>query len=144
MENDCSCGLCKSHGVRIAGIVVLAILALFLLAQTMNPTLGNLNLRPANPATDTITVQGDGQATLPPDVPQMFLSPFRTQQYGCRGCTGRNYQTGECRTGFRKRAGRCRQRCEDARLRHNAAVFVSESMHWGRHGVSGIRRYAGR
>ena len=72
MENDCSCGLCKGHGVRLVVIVVLAMLALFLLSQIILAT-GNFG-RPANPATDTITVQGDGQATLPPDVAQISFT----------------------------------------------------------------------
>ncbi|NNM83880.1 SIMPL domain-containing protein [Candidatus Parcubacteria bacterium] len=52
--------------VRIAVIGVLGILALFLLAETINAT-ANFG-QPSVPATDTITVQGDGQATLAPDV----------------------------------------------------------------------------
>lgn len=53
-------------GLRGAMIGVLAILALFLLAQTIS-TAENFG-RPANPATDTITVSGSGQATMAPDV----------------------------------------------------------------------------
>lgn len=52
--------------VRIAFIGVLAILALFLLAETV--TVAENFGRTAHPATDTITVTGSGQATLPPDV----------------------------------------------------------------------------
>lgn len=57
--------LLGSGGVRIALIGVLCILALFLLAETAIATqdFG----RPANPATDTVTVNGNGQATMPPD-----------------------------------------------------------------------------
>ena len=66
MDKNDLCEMCTNSGMRIVGIIVLAILAFFLLAQTMS-ILGNLD-RPTNPATDTITVQGDGQATLPPDV----------------------------------------------------------------------------
>ncbi len=66
MDNNSLCCICDTKGARIALVGVLAILALFLLAQTIN-TFGNLG-RPTSPATDTVTVQGDGQATLPPDV----------------------------------------------------------------------------
>lgn len=55
-----------SHSVRIAFIGVFFFLALFLLVQTIS-IIGNLG-RPGVPATDTVTVTGDGQATLPPDV----------------------------------------------------------------------------
>jgi len=76
MENNCSCGLCKNHGMRIAGIVTLALLSLFLLSQTILAA-GNFG-RPSNPATDTITVQGDGQATLPPDVANISFTVQNT------------------------------------------------------------------
>ena len=75
-DKDCSCGLCKGHGVRIAGVVALAFLSLFLLAQTILAT-ENFG-RPTNPATDTITVQGNGQATLPPDVAQISFTVQNT------------------------------------------------------------------
>lgn len=52
--------------VRIALVGVLSILALFLLAQTIT-TAADFG-RSGIPATDTITVRGDGQAVLPPDV----------------------------------------------------------------------------
>ncbi|HVM58797.1 MAG TPA: SIMPL domain-containing protein [Candidatus Paceibacterota bacterium] len=54
------------RGIRIAVLGVFAILALFLLAQTIMAA-ENFG-RPANPATDTITVTGDGQATMAPDI----------------------------------------------------------------------------
>jgi len=76
MNDNPLCKVCDNRGVRIASICTLAILALFLLAQTMN-TVGNLS-RPANPATDTITVQGDGQATLPPDVARVSFTVENT------------------------------------------------------------------
>lgn len=60
------------NGVRIALTGVLAILALFLLAQTI---VAATNFgRPSVPATDTITVQGTGQATLPPDVARITFT----------------------------------------------------------------------
>lgn len=62
--------------VRIALIGALAILALFLLAQTII-TAENFG-RPGVPATDTITIQGDGQATLPPDVARVSFSVQNT------------------------------------------------------------------
>jgi uncharacterized protein YggE len=77
MDNNTLCGFCDNRGVRIAGIGVLIILGLFLLAQTIG-TLGNLG-RPTNPATDTITVQGDGQATLPPDVARISFTVENTK-----------------------------------------------------------------
>ena len=63
-------------GVRIALIGALAILALFLLAETIT-TAANLG-RPSAPATDTITVQGDGQATLAPDVARVSFTVENT------------------------------------------------------------------
>ena len=61
-----------SKSVRTALVIVLAILSLFLLAQTVS-TLNGIN-RSGVPATDTITVQGDGQATLPPDVARISFT----------------------------------------------------------------------
>ena len=76
MDKNCLCGIFSDRSVRIAGVIVLIILALFLLAQTIL-TMGNFG-RPANPATDTITVQGDGQATLPPDVARVSFTVENT------------------------------------------------------------------
>lgn len=64
------------NGVRIALTGVLAILALFLLAQTIT-TAENFG-RPGVPATDTVTVQGSGQATLPPDVARISFTVQNT------------------------------------------------------------------
>lgn len=58
--------------MRIALTGVLSILALFLLAQTIT-TASDFG-RPGNPATDTITVQGNGQATVPPDVARITFT----------------------------------------------------------------------
>ncbi len=55
-----------TNSVRGAIVGVLAILALFLLAQTIT-TAENFG-RPGVAATDTVTVSGDGQAMLPPDI----------------------------------------------------------------------------
>lgn len=65
-------GVLYNAGIRISIIGVLAILALFLVAQTVATTqdFG----RPANPATDVITVQGDGTATMAPDVAHVSFS----------------------------------------------------------------------
>lgn len=76
MNNSPLCEVCNNRGVRIAFICTLTFLALFLFAQAMS-TLGNLD-RPANPATDTITVQGNGQATLPPDVANVSFTVQNT------------------------------------------------------------------
>lgn len=64
--------LLENNTVRIACIGVLSILALFLLAETINIA-ANFG-RPGVPATDTVTVQGSGQATLPPDVARISFS----------------------------------------------------------------------
>jgi uncharacterized protein len=64
----------KMHIVLVA---VFAFLALFLLAETVN-IVGNFS-RPANPATDTVTVQGSGQATLPPDVARVSFTVQNTK-----------------------------------------------------------------
>ena len=76
MNNNSLYEIFDSRGVRVALVITLAVLALFLLAQTMN-TFENLN-RSGVPATDTITVQGDGQATLAPDVARISFSVENT------------------------------------------------------------------
>lgn len=68
--------LIYSSGIRIAVIGVLAILALFLVAETM-ATAANLG-RASSPATDTITVQGEGEATMPPDVARISFTVENT------------------------------------------------------------------
>jgi len=77
MDDNFLCGIFDIKAVRIALIIVLAVLALFLLTQTANIA-GNIG-RSANPATDTITVQGDGQATLPPDVARISFTVENTK-----------------------------------------------------------------
>jgi len=64
------------NGIRIALTGVLAILALFLLAETI--TMAANFGRPGNPATDTITVQGAGTATLAPDIARISFSVQNT------------------------------------------------------------------
>lgn len=63
-------------GMRGAVIGVFCILSLFLLAETINIA-ANFG-RSGVPATDTITVQGDGQATLPPDVARISFTVQNT------------------------------------------------------------------
>lgn len=65
-----------NRGVRIAVISALGILALFLLVQTI--TLATNLGRPNTPATDTVTVQGDGQATIAPDVARISFTVEHT------------------------------------------------------------------
>lgn len=68
--------LMYNAAVRISVIGVLAVLALFLGAQTMSTAHG-LG-RSGNPATDTITVSGEGRATVPPDVARVSFSVENT------------------------------------------------------------------
>lgn len=63
-------------GMRSSVIGVFCILSLFLLAETINIA-ANFG-RTGVPATDTITVQGDGQATLPPDVARISFTVQNT------------------------------------------------------------------
>lgn len=76
MHNNPFDEIFSSGGVRIALIGALAILALFLLAQTI--TIAANFGRPSVPATDIITVQGAGQATLPPDVARISFTVENT------------------------------------------------------------------
>lgn len=62
--------------VRIAFIGLLGILSLFLLAETIT-TAANFG-RAGVPATDTVTVSGEGQATLPPDVARVSFTVENT------------------------------------------------------------------
>ncbi|MDE1944143.1 MAG: SIMPL domain-containing protein [Patescibacteria group bacterium] len=63
-------------GLRVAVIGVLAILALFLVAETV--AVAQDFGRPGNPATDVITVTGDGQATVAPDVAHISFTVQNT------------------------------------------------------------------
>lgn len=76
MNNNSLYEIFDNGGVRIALIGALAILALFLLAETISIA-ANFG-RPSAPATDTITVQGAGQATLPPDVARVSFTVENT------------------------------------------------------------------
>ena len=72
MNNNSLYEIFDNGGVRIAIIGALSILALFLLAETIS--IATNFGRSGVPATDTITVQGDGQATLPPDVARISFT----------------------------------------------------------------------
>jgi uncharacterized protein YggE len=76
MNQDSLNEIFSNGGVRVALMGSLSILALFLLAQTIT-TAENFG-RPSIPATDTITVNGDGQATLAPDVAHVSFSVQNT------------------------------------------------------------------
>jgi uncharacterized protein len=72
MNNNSLYEIFDNGVVRVAIIGALSILAIYLLAQTIS-TASNFG-RSGMPATDTITVQGDGQATLPPDVAKISFT----------------------------------------------------------------------
>lgn len=76
MNNNSLYEMFDNGGVRIALIGALAILSLFLLAKTI--TIATSFGRPNTPATDTITVQGTGQATFPPDVARVSFTVEHT------------------------------------------------------------------
>jgi uncharacterized protein len=66
----------NNKGARVALIVTVVVFALFLVAETLS-TFNGIN-RSGVPATDTITVQGDGQATMPPDVARISFTVQNT------------------------------------------------------------------
>lgn len=76
MDNNPLNEIFATNGMRGAIVGVLAILSLFLLAQTI--TLAKDFGRSGVPATDTITVNGDGQATLAPDVARVSFTVQNT------------------------------------------------------------------
>lgn len=76
MNNNSFGEIFNSGVVRIALTGALSILTLFLLAQTITTT-ENFG-RSSVPATDTITVQGDGHATLAPDVAHISFTILNT------------------------------------------------------------------
>jgi len=63
--------------LRVLTIAVFGFLSLFLLAETIS--IVNSLGRSGVPATDTISVQGDGQATLPPDVARISFTVQNTK-----------------------------------------------------------------
>ena len=76
MQDDFFHDLFGNGMVRIALVGTLAILALFLLAEAASVA-ENLG-RPTAPASDTITVSGDGTAVLPPDIAHITFSVENT------------------------------------------------------------------
>lgn len=72
MNNDFFSEIFDIRSVRIAFVGLAVILSLFLLAETMVAA-ANFG-RPGVPATDTITVNGDGRATLQPDVARISFT----------------------------------------------------------------------
>lgn len=72
MNTDSMRDMLDNGGIRIAFVGVLAILALFLLAQTIHVAQGFG--RSGIPATETVTVNGEGQATLAPDVARVSFT----------------------------------------------------------------------
>lgn len=76
MNNDFFQDILGNGGVRVALIGVFAILALFLLVQTFAAVHGIG--RSGMPATDTITVTGQGKASLSPDIAHVTFSVQNT------------------------------------------------------------------
>ncbi|MFZ2500705.1 MAG: SIMPL domain-containing protein [Minisyncoccia bacterium] len=76
MDNSSHCSMCNNSSVRIALTGVLGILALFLLVQTVS-TAGIFS-RSGVPATDTITVQGEGRVALAPDIARVSFTVQNT------------------------------------------------------------------
>lgn len=76
MNGDFFQEIIGAKGVRIALTSVLALLSLFLLIESIG-AVQNLG-RLSNPATDVITVSGEGQATLPPDVARISFTVENT------------------------------------------------------------------
>jgi uncharacterized protein len=76
MNNNPFFEIFDTGSMRVAFVGVLAILALFLLAETI--TITKNSARPSTPATDVITVQGNGQAALPPDVARVSFTVQNT------------------------------------------------------------------
>lgn len=64
--------MCNTNYVRFAVIGVLTVLSVFLVAETMSIVEGFG--RTGISATDTVTVNGSGQATLPPDVARVSFT----------------------------------------------------------------------
>jgi uncharacterized protein len=68
--------LLADNSIRIAIIGTLAILALFLFIETVSTAQGIAT--PTNAPADTITVNGTGQATLPPDIANITFTVEQT------------------------------------------------------------------
>jgi uncharacterized protein YggE len=76
MNSDFVSDIFGNRGIRIASVAVLGFLALFLVVETVSVAKGIG--RSANPATDVITVSGDGQATMEPDVARVSFTVEHT------------------------------------------------------------------
>lgn len=76
MNNETLNSVFNSRTMRIATTATVVFLALFLLAQTIS-VFKNVG-RPGNPATDVITVSGEGKATVAPDVARVSFSVQNT------------------------------------------------------------------
>lgn len=76
MDNNFTQDFLGTGAIRVALTGVLAILALFLFAETAS--IAQDFGRPNNPATDTITVSGMGTATLAPDIAHISFSVQNT------------------------------------------------------------------
>jgi uncharacterized protein YggE len=76
MNNNLLGGIFGSNGARVAFVGMLAVLSIFLLAETIN--IATNFGRTGVPATDTITVLGEGQATLAPDVARISFTVQNT------------------------------------------------------------------
>lgn len=76
MHNDSFSDFINGKGMRAIIVGILVVVGLYLLAQTANvaQTFG----RSGVPATDTVTVSGDGQATLAPDVARVSFTVENT------------------------------------------------------------------
>lgn len=72
MNNEVIHKLFGNSGVRMALVGTLVVLSIFLLTETVSIAV-NLD-QSAHPAADVITVSGNGQATLPPDVAKISFS----------------------------------------------------------------------
>ncbi len=70
-------GFVSDTGIRRAFVAVLGCLALFLLVSTF-ATFNGFG-RTQNPATDVITVTGQGEATVKPDVARLVVTIFHTK-----------------------------------------------------------------
>ncbi|PIR83113.1 hypothetical protein COU19_02360 [Candidatus Kaiserbacteria bacterium CG10_big_fil_rev_8_21_14_0_10_56_12] len=78
MNNDSLNSLFASRAMRVAATASVIFLAVFLLAQTIS-VMKNTD-RASNPATDVITVSGEGQATLSPDIARVSFSVQNTAE----------------------------------------------------------------
>jgi len=74
--HDPNWNILENGAIKVAIIGVLAILALFLFAETVSVA-ENFG-RPANPATDTISVNGTGSATAAPDIAHITFGVSQT------------------------------------------------------------------